>query len=73
MLCKKLFSSKLPQFDPKIDYYKILSVNESADGEEVKREYYKLAQQYHPDKNNGRTSEKFKEISNAYSVIGDPE
>ena len=33
--------------------------------------YYKLALQYHPDKTGGRTTEKFKDISNAYSILGD--
>lgn len=59
-----------PDFDPKLDYYKILGVSPSASEKEIKSEYYKLAQQYHPDKNKGKTHERFKEITAAYNVIG---
>ncbi len=57
------------------DYYKILGVNKSASKEEIKKAYRKLALKYHPDKNKGdKTAEaRFKEISEAYAVLGDPE
>ena len=57
------------------DYYKILGVTKSASDEEIKKGYRKLAKQYHPDKNpDNKTAEaKFKEISEAYDVLGDPQ
>jgi len=56
------------------DYYKILGVERSAGAKELKRAYRKLAVQYHPDKNPGdpRAEERFKEINEAYEVLGDP-
>ena len=57
------------------DYYSVLGVGKKASQEEIKKAYRKLAVKYHPDKNQGNKSaeEKFKEISEAYEVIGDPE
>lgn len=52
------------------DYYKILGVNKNASQEEIRRAFYKLAHQYHPDK--GGDPEKFKEINEAYQVLSDP-
>ncbi|MEP7200677.1 MAG: DnaJ C-terminal domain-containing protein [Chloroflexota bacterium] len=55
------------------DYYKILGVEKKATEAEIKKAYRKLAQQYHPDKNpnNKSAPEKFKEINEAYEVLGD--
>ena len=55
------------------DYYKILGVERSADEKDIKRAYRKLALQYHPDKNpgNNEAEEHFKEINEAYEVLGD--
>lgn len=55
------------------DYYKILGVDKSADEKEIKRAYRKLAVKYHPDKNPGnkQAEEKFKELNEAYEVLGD--
>ncbi len=57
------------------DYYKILGVSKSAGQDEIKKAYRKLAIKYHPDKTQGDKAkeEKFKEISEAYEVLGDPE
>lgn len=52
------------------NYYKILDVNKTASKEEVKKAYRKLAHKYHPDKSNGDEN-KFKEINEAYYVLGD--
>jgi len=54
------------------DYYKILGVERSASQDEIKKAYRKLAVKYHPDKNpdDKVAEEKFKEISEAYQVIG---
>ncbi len=57
------------------DYYEILGVDRGATAEEIKKSYRKLAVRYHPDKNpdDKAAEEKFKEASNAYSVLSDPE
>ncbi|MEB3322636.1 MAG: DnaJ domain-containing protein, partial [Synechococcaceae cyanobacterium] len=57
------------------DYFKVLGVDRSADADTVKRAFRKLARQYHPDVNPGDASAeaRFKEISEAYEVLSDPE
>jgi molecular chaperone DnaJ len=59
----------------KRDYYEILSVTRTATEQEIKSSYRKLAMQYHPDRNpgNAEAEEKFKECSEAYSVLMDAE
>ena len=59
----------------KRDYYEILGVERSASDQEIKSSYRKLAMQYHPDRNPGnpQAEEKFKEASEAYSVLIDSE
>ena len=52
------------------DYYKILGVNRDASEEEVKKAFRKLAHVYHPDKSGGDEA-KFKEVSEAYTVLSD--
>ncbi|MBI1984796.1 MAG: molecular chaperone DnaJ [Candidatus Wildermuthbacteria bacterium] len=51
------------------DYYKILGIQKNATPEEIKRAYYKLAHQHHPDK--GGDEKNFKEINEAYQVLSD--
>jgi len=57
------------------DYYKILGLSRNASDEEIKRQYRKLANKYHPDKNSGDggAEAKFKEINEAYEVLKDKE
>ncbi|MHB1537039.1 MAG: molecular chaperone DnaJ [Solirubrobacteraceae bacterium] len=56
------------------DYYAALGVDRKASQEDIKKAYRKLARQYHPDRNPGEESEaRFKEISQAHDVLGDPE
>ena len=57
------------------DYFKVLGLDRSADADAVKRAFRKLARQYHPDVNPGDASAeaKFKEISEAYEVLSDPD
>lgn len=59
----------------KKDYYKILGVERSASIEDIRRAYRKLARKYHPDINPGNRAaeERFKEISLAHEVVGDPD
>ena len=52
------------------DYYKILGVDKGASAEEIKKSFRKLAHQHHPDKTGGDEA-KFKEINEAYQVLGD--
>mgnify|MGYP000904116847 CR=1 FL=1 len=55
------------------DYYAILGVARNASDEDIKKAYRKLARTYHPDLNKGKAAEeKFKEVTEAYEVIGDP-
>jgi molecular chaperone DnaJ len=57
------------------DYYKALGVDKKASAEEIKKAYRKLARRYHPDRNpdDKQAEERFKEISQAHDVLGDPE
>jgi curved DNA-binding protein len=57
------------------DYYHILGVPKTASPQEIKKSYRKLALKYHPDRNKGdkAAEAKFKEISEAYAVLSDPE
>ncbi|CAG7720055.1 unnamed protein product, partial [Allacma fusca] len=54
------------------EYYEVLGVSPTASAAEIKKKYYALAMQYHPDKNSSAEAEgKFKKISEAYQVLGD--
>ncbi|MBB3157758.1 molecular chaperone DnaJ [Microbacterium proteolyticum] len=57
------------------DFYQVLGVDKSVSAADLKKTYRKLARQYHPDSNPGdaKAEAKFKEISEAYSVLNDPE
>lgn len=57
------------------DYYKILNVSKSASQDEIKKAYRKLAMKYHPDRNEGNkeAEAKFKDLSEAYAVLSNPE
>src|ERR1700760_2341491 len=56
------------------DYYKVLNVPREASSEDIKKAFRKLARQYHPDvaKDKKAGEIKFKEINEAYEVLGDP-
>ena len=60
---------------PKKDYYKTLGVDKNAADADIKKAFRKLARKYHPDvnPNNSDAEAKFKEINEAYEVLGDPE
>jgi molecular chaperone DnaJ len=57
------------------DFYAVLGVSASASQDEIKKQYRKLAARYHPDKNpnDAKAADRFKEISEAYQVLGDAE
>ena len=59
----------------KRDYYEVLGINRSADKDTIKKAYRKMAKKYHPDSNAGNADaeEKFKEVTEAYNVLSDPE
>jgi len=59
----------------KKDYYNVLGVRRDASDKEIKQTYRRLARQYHPDVNPGDASaeQKFKEISEAYAVLSNPD
>jgi molecular chaperone DnaJ len=59
----------------KTDYYELLGVSRDASAEDIKKAYRKKAVQYHPDKHKGdkEMEEKFKEVSEAYDVLKDPD
>lgn len=61
-------------FDPSKDYYKALGVTEKSSADEIKKAYRKLAKAYHPDSTGGDKAKesRFKDIQNAYDVLGDP-
>ncbi len=59
----------------KRDYYEVLGVNRNADDAAIKKAYRKLAKKYHPDSNagNAQAEERFKEVTEAYDILSDPE
>ena len=61
--------------ESKRDYYEVLGVSKTADEAAIKKAYRKLAKKYHPDTNAGdaHAEQMFKEITEAYSVLSDPQ
>lgn len=59
-------------FDSSKDYYKILGVDSKATDRDIKIAYHKLAKKHHPDLNQGKTTDQFKEMSAAYDILSDP-
>lgn len=59
----------------KRDYYEVLGIGRNADEKTIKKAYRKLAKKYHPDANAGNpeNEKRFKEVTEAYSVLSDPE
>lgn len=59
----------------KRDYYDVLGIKKTADEKEIKKAYRKLAKKYHPDTNPGdkKAEQQFKDVTEAYNVLSDPE
>ena len=58
----------------KRDYYEVLGISKTSSSDEIKKQYRKLALKFHPDRNQSSDAgEHFKEISEAYAVLSDPE
>ena len=55
-----------------MNLYEILEIDKNSSTKEIKKHYYSLSKKYHPDKNNGNSDEKFKLLSEAYSVLSNP-
>lgn len=64
---------KVKTVGAKRDYYEVLGVSKTADASAIKKAYRKLAKKYHPDSNPGNkaAAERFKEVTEAYDVLGD--
>jgi curved DNA-binding protein CbpA len=74
-MSKERGSGERPEQSKKRDYYDVLGVSKDADDQTLKSAYRKLAKQYHPDLNPGdkTAEEKFKDISEAYGILSDPQ
>ena len=61
--------------ETKRDYYEVLGIDKKADAGTIKKAYRKLAKKYHPDTNSGdaQAEQRFKEVTEAYTVLSDPE
>lgn len=67
------FFVTMNNFNPNVDYYKILGVSSTASDSEIKKAYYVLAKKYHPDINKDVNADKFKQVSEAYHILSDPQ
>ena len=56
-----------------MDFYTILEVDSHADAETIRAAYRLLARRYHPDAGDGSSSEKFRQITEAYETLSDPQ
>jgi len=63
----------MPTIDKAIDYYEVLQVSANADLDTIHRVYRLLAQRFHPDNRETGNEARFREMSEAYHVLGDPE
>lgn len=59
--------------EPRPDYYEILQISPSAEPDTVHRVYRLLAQRFHPDNQESGNERRFRELTDAYQVISDPE
>jgi len=70
LFTKQINCFAVQEFDIKKNYYSTLGVQQNSSASDIKKAFYKLAKQYHPDVNKGAEA-KFKEINEAYEVLGD--
>ena len=55
-----------------MNYYQILNIDQCCSTKEIKKHYYRMAKQYHPDKNKNISDENFKYLSEAYTTLSNP-
>jgi len=75
MLCPEDEPPKLGEMaeKPELDYYEVLQISPNADPDTVHRVYRLLAQRFHPDNQSTGDAERFRALTEAYHVLGDPE
>ena len=55
-----------------MNYYAVLNISPDATAEEIRRAYREMARRYHPDAGEGSSADKFRELTEAYEILGDP-
>ena len=70
---RRAWGNKPLDFDPSKDYYKILGIPKTSKISDIKKKYYQLARESHPDQNPNADQDKFKRVTNAYTILSKEE